>query len=109
MGRGQACDLRIEHATMSRVHSRLTWRADAAGWVIEDAGSANGTFVDSTPVTQAMLKPGQTVKLGEVELLFLDSPPPAPRRTRLIVALLLGLLALAVAAVALNIYLSAAG
>ena len=51
-----ACDLPLEHASCSRRHARLA--VDARGGVlIEDLGSAQGTFLDgaSTPVSYTHL------------------------------------------------------
>ena len=66
MGRDtDACDLPLEHASCSRRHARLA--VDARGGVlIEDLGSAQGTFLDgaSTPLAaleRVRLKEGASV------------------------------------------------
>jgi pSer/pThr/pTyr-binding forkhead associated (FHA) protein len=54
--------------------------------VIKDLNSTNGTFINGEKISEGVLKPGQTLRLGNVEL-KLDvpgapstpaSPPPAP-------------------------------
>jgi predicted component of type VI protein secretion system len=52
IGRDGACDLLIEHTTVSRWHARLD-RVDG-GWVLADAGSTNGTRVNGWRVRQPM-------------------------------------------------------
>lgn len=67
--------LAIRECSISRHHARI----ELAGpmWTIEDLGSANGTFVDSRPVTDIVaLRHGSCVKFGEVELYFLAHVPP---------------------------------
>ncbi|MGA4643848.1 FHA domain-containing protein [Limisphaera sp. 4302-co] len=46
---------------------------------VRDLQSTNGTFIDGEPVTEAVLKPGQVLRLGAVEMrLEADGPAPAP-------------------------------
>jgi predicted component of type VI protein secretion system len=87
----------INDPEVSRKHSRLSLQSGA--YVIEDLGSTNGTFVDGQRlIGPHMLRPGETIMLGEkisleYEVLGYDpnatlvggaSPqakPPAPRDT----------------------------
>lgn len=56
----------------SRVHARLT--RQGAGYVIEDAGSTNGTFVNGTRINNTLaLVPGDTVLVGDTALRFEQS------------------------------------
>jgi DNA-binding CsgD family transcriptional regulator len=51
IGRGDECEVRLPgDVTVSRVHATLT--ADADGWVLADAGSRNGTFVNGRRVAE---------------------------------------------------------
>ena len=45
--------------------------------IVRDLRSTNGTFIDGKTVTEAALQPGQTLRLGEVEL-RLEITAPAP-------------------------------
>src|SRR5437899_3168943 len=49
---------------------------------VRDRGSMEGTFVDGQKVSEALMKPGQVLKLGKIELNFENNspavlPPPA--------------------------------
>jgi hypothetical protein len=68
IGRGPTADFRIEHPTVSGVHCEFILSDGAM--LLRDCDSTNGTFVNGQPVKQAALRSGQTVHLGEVELMF---------------------------------------
>lgn len=53
IGRDLDCDLRIEHASVSRRHAEL--RHDADGWHLLDLGSKNGSHVDGIKITDTRL------------------------------------------------------
>jgi pSer/pThr/pTyr-binding forkhead associated (FHA) protein len=54
----------INDPEVSRRHAKLT--AQMGGYTIEDLGSTNGTFVDGQRLTGPhLLRPGQTIMLGE--------------------------------------------
>jgi pSer/pThr/pTyr-binding forkhead associated (FHA) protein len=64
IGRGAECDLVIKDAKASRKHCRLVRKED--GFLLEDLGSKNGTFVDGRKISApAGLKPNQTFKIGD--------------------------------------------
>ncbi len=65
LGRSQACNIVAETAAVSKVHARI--ERTAAQLVIEDLGSANGTFVNGLRVMSAFLNEGDVVSLGGVE------------------------------------------
>ncbi|HEX4263202.1 MAG TPA: FHA domain-containing protein [Verrucomicrobiae bacterium] len=67
VGRHPDNDFSIEHDTISSVHCEIVLRDD--GVILRDLESTNGTFVDNQPVREVQLSPGQTVRLGDVELL----------------------------------------
>jgi diguanylate cyclase (GGDEF)-like protein len=63
LGRGHGCRVRIEDSALSRRHCRLLRRDD--GFVIEDMGSTNGTFVDGEPVREPRrLEDGVRIQMG---------------------------------------------
>jgi diguanylate cyclase (GGDEF)-like protein len=67
IGRGQDCTLRFEDATLSRVHARIF--RDGDDFVVEDAGSLNGTWLNQQPVRRHMLADGDRMRLGSGLLL----------------------------------------
>jgi hypothetical protein len=74
LGRSPENDFSIDHPSISTSHCQVMVE-NGAVWV-RDLGSTNGTFIDSTPVQTGPLRSGQTLKLGDVELLF-DGDTPA--------------------------------
>jgi FHA domain len=87
IGRSPVSDVEIEHPTVSATHCELVLAND--GIVVRDCASANGTFVGGERIQEARLLAGQSLHLGEVELLVettdvtiavpkFDRPCPAP-------------------------------
>jgi pSer/pThr/pTyr-binding forkhead associated (FHA) protein len=67
VGRHPDNDFRIEHSTISSVHCEFVLHND--GVLLRDLESTNGTFVNDEKIREIQLAPGQTVRLGDVELL----------------------------------------
>ncbi len=65
-GRDKENHFYINHPTVSSLHCEITLTAE--GVLLHDCGSTNGTFLNNTPVKEAVLKPGEIVRLGDVEL-----------------------------------------
>jgi diguanylate cyclase (GGDEF)-like protein len=61
-GRELTCTHAFDEASLSRVHARLV-RKDRI-YVVEDAGSRNGIFVNDVKVERAQLHDGDRVRLG---------------------------------------------
>ena len=87
LGRSPKNDFPVEHPTVSAWHCEIVLTNE--GVVVRDCASANGTFVDGEQIKQAKLSAGQTLHLGEIELLVettdvtiaipsFDVPRPAP-------------------------------
>lgn len=51
LGRDQSCDVVINRKSVSRQHAQIEWHGRY--YVISDAGSSNGTFVNSQQITDA--------------------------------------------------------
>ncbi|MFT5357804.1 MAG: hypothetical protein ACI9KE_005041, partial [Polyangiales bacterium] len=66
IGRSRQSDLRIDDPTVSSSHARLTW--SGLEIVVEDLGSANGTFVDDRRIEKVSIRPGAGIRLGDAEL-----------------------------------------
>lgn len=88
IGREAGSDIVIEDPQVSRHHTKLTQQG--AGYIIEDLGSTNGTFIDGRRVmTPTLLSVGNKLGLGDtvvlevqpgmlVEQPVMPPPPPAP-------------------------------
>lgn len=77
IGRGEGNALRLTEGGVSRQHARIYVGADASIYV-EDLGSANGTFVDGSPVTgPTPLTADAEVTVGEY-LIVLRGVGPKP-------------------------------
>ncbi len=72
IGRDQYADIVFDHVEVSRHHARMTRVAE--GYVLQDLGSTNGTFVDGKQLggDPVLLKPGQTIYLGGAVSLNLE-------------------------------------
>jgi FHA domain len=70
VGRDPECELCIDHPTISSLHCELALTDD--GVYVRDCHSTNGTFLNGQPVSESWLDPGQTLRLGDVEL-FVES------------------------------------
>jgi pSer/pThr/pTyr-binding forkhead associated (FHA) protein len=78
---GRVCELHTDRTTVGRVEDNTFQIADPSvsshhcevqlrgtEIFIRDLNSTNGTFINDARVTESVLKPGQTLKLGQVEL-----------------------------------------
>ena len=89
---GRSHELNVDCTTIGRVEDNLFQIADPSvsshhcevhlrgnEILIRDLNSTNGTFINGEKITESVLKPGQTLRLGNVEL-KLDAPgtPAAP-------------------------------
>ncbi len=67
IGRAPASDLRLEDASVSRVHARI--EVGSNGTALEDLGSSYGTFLDGRQVSQRTpLAAGMRIELGDCRL-----------------------------------------
>lgn len=80
MGRDVTNDIVIGDAEMSRQHARLT--RTPGGYVIEDLGSTNGTFVNGERLmAPRVLNPGDLVGMGETVTMTFDAVSPESAAT----------------------------
>ena len=71
-GASDECGIRVEAALVSPRHARLTIGEDGA-LLVEDLGSANGTFVNSTrlePNSTLKIRSGDNIRVGDTVLRF---------------------------------------
>jgi transcriptional regulator with GAF, ATPase, and Fis domain len=60
-----APDVLLDDPCSSRVHARITWNADQGAFRLEDAGSANGTFVNGRRVQAQTLADQDVIRIGD--------------------------------------------
>lgn len=70
VGRSPDCDVIMADATVSARHLRLSWQGPRI--LVEDLGSANGTFVRGQRVERAEIRPGDELRMGRVQLPWSD-------------------------------------
>ena len=70
IGRSPDCGVFLDDVTVSRRHAALVQRD--GGWMIEDLGSLNGTFVNRRRVEAAPLEDGDEIQIGKYRLTFLQ-------------------------------------
>src|SRR5436189_4433295 len=78
---GRTFELKVEKTTVGRVednafqipetsvsshHAEIILKGNDV--VVKDLNSTNGTFINGEKVTESVLKPGQVLKFGQVEL-----------------------------------------
>lgn len=71
IGRDPANTIFLNDMTVSRSHAKIL--RNAAGALIEDLGSLNGTWVDGAIVNSAPLHDGSSVQIGTFTLIFHES------------------------------------
>lgn len=72
-GRHPESDLFLDDITVSRRHAEIARTAD--GFVVRDAGSLNGTYLNRQRVEEAPLHNGDEVQVGKFKLVFFAGPP----------------------------------
>ncbi len=70
VGRSRRNDISIEDPGISRRHARLTTRGGE--WFLWDLSSSNGTFVNGQKIDICPLHHGDTIRIGEAQLRFLE-------------------------------------
>ena len=93
---GRTFELSVERTTVGRVEDNLFQIGDASvsshhaeiilqgpEILVKDLNSTNGSFINGEKISEAILKPGQILRFGQVELkiddgLPVSAPAPAP-------------------------------
>jgi hypothetical protein len=70
IGRSRECELLVDDPNVSRRHAEI--RKTIEGWMIVDLGSTNGVKVNGRRVNEEVLRPGDKITLGLVELEFAE-------------------------------------
>lgn len=74
MGRGDSADIHIADTTVSDVHAQII--GDGVSWQVVNLIASNGTFVNGKKIQTAFLSPGDVIRMGGIELQFVDSASP---------------------------------
>lgn len=64
----------IQHSSVSSSHCQVFLSGN--GVRVKDVGSTAGTFINGELVEDAVLRPGQSLRLGEVEMVLESASPP---------------------------------
>src|SRR5688572_622456 len=78
IGRVEDNTFQISEPSVSSHHCEVVLRGTEV--VVRDLNSTNGTFIGGEKVTEAVLKPGQTLRLGQIEMRLETGTTPAPAR-----------------------------
>ena len=70
IGRSPECEIFLDDVTVSRNHAVLIART--AGYVVEDLGSLNGTFVNRRRIDTAVLQGGDELQIGKYRMTFIE-------------------------------------
>jgi len=76
VGRSRQNDCVVHASGVSRNHCLLLRAGET--WKLVDLKSSNASFVRGEPVHEAVLHPGDRIRLGLARLWFLDAGAPSP-------------------------------
>ena len=80
VGRIEGNDAHIPDASISSRHCEIDLRG--AEVFVRDLGSTNGTFIDGHQIHEGALKPGQILRLGQIDIrLETGAPAGGPRKS----------------------------
>ena len=68
IGRGEDCEVRLLHPSVSRRHAQVTHPKQV--WELKDESSRNGTRVNGLKVTRSALHEDAIISLGQLDCLF---------------------------------------
>src|SRR5215813_8981294 len=71
LGRATENDISVDDPEMSRRHA--VFKRSREGCAVLDLGTSNGTAVNGQGVERALLKHGDVVKIGEVEITYAET------------------------------------
>ena len=72
LGREGENDFLVPHPSVSSQHCEVWLTEDAV--LVRDLSSRNGTFVEGARVEEAQILAGQTLRLGDVEMIVVEAP-----------------------------------
>jgi len=81
IGRVEDNTFQIAEPSVSSHHCEVLLRGSEV--VVRDLNSTNGTYINGEKVTEKAMKPGQILRLGQVELRLETDAPKAPAKKQL--------------------------
>jgi CheY-like chemotaxis protein len=88
IGRGDDNTFQIDELSVSLRHCEVRLKGDEL--VVRDLLSTNGVFINGKKIIEGVLKPGETLRVGEVQLRFEASAPASPPGTSFVTKMLVG-------------------
>src|ERR1019366_7509532 len=86
---GRTQELKVEKTTVGRVEDNTFQIAEPSvsshhcEVVLRDLNSTNGTYINGEKITERVIKPGQILRLGQVELRLETDASAAPAKKQL--------------------------
>ena len=90
---GRTLELKVDKTTIGRVEDNTFQIAEpsvsshhcevllrGSDIVVRDLNSTNGTFINGEKVSETVLKPGQVLRLGQIEMRLEPDVPPSPTK-----------------------------
>jgi predicted component of type VI protein secretion system len=81
IGRAEDNAFQIAEPSVSSHHCEVLLRGNEV--VVRDLNSTNGTYISGERITESVLKPGQILRLGQVEMRLETAAPAAPSKKQL--------------------------
>jgi pSer/pThr/pTyr-binding forkhead associated (FHA) protein len=79
IGRVEDNTFQIAEPSVSSHHCEIIVKGNDV--IVKDLNSTNGTFINGDKVSEAPLKPGQILRLGQIEMrLETEAPPATPKK-----------------------------
>lgn len=79
IGRVEDNVFQIAEPSVSSHHCEIVLRGNDV--IVKDLNSTNGTFINGQKISESALKPGQILRLGQIEMrLETDAAPPGPKK-----------------------------
>jgi hypothetical protein len=75
IGRGSDADITVDDSSISRKHVEVLWDGKRAE--VRDLGSTNGSLLDGSPVSTAILAPDSVIAIGRTRIQFRVVPQTA--------------------------------
>ena len=81
IGRVEDNTFQIAEPSVSSHHCEVLLRENDV--VVRDLNSTNGTFINGEKVTESAIKPGQILRLGQIEMRLETDAPGAPAKKQI--------------------------